>query len=35
MIILPIYVHFNVQTFSSVLEHFSFTSKFFGLKMQN
>ena len=32
--ILPIYVHFNGQTFSSVFEHFSFTSKFFGLKMQ-
>ena len=25
---------FNVQTFSSVFEQFSFTSKFFGLKMQ-
>ena len=31
---LPIYVHFNVQTFSSVFEQFSFTSKFFGLEMQ-
>ena len=29
-----IYVHFNGQTFSSVFEQFSFTSKFFGLKMQ-
>ena len=31
---LPIYVHFNGQTFSSVFEQFSFTSNFFGLKMQ-
>ena len=31
---MPIYVHFNGQTFSSVFEQFSFTSKFFGLKMQ-
>ena len=28
------YVHFNGQTFSSVFEQFSFTSKFFGFKMQ-
>ena len=28
------YVNFNGQTFSSVFEQFSFTSKFFGLKMQ-
>ena len=28
-------MHFNGQTFSSVFEQFSFTSKFFGLKMQN
>ena len=27
---LPIYVHFNGQTFSSDFEQFSFTSKFFG-----
>ena len=27
------YVNFNGQTFSSVFEQFSFTSKFFGLKM--
>ena len=27
-------MHFNGQTFSSVLEQFSLTSKFFGLKMQ-
>ena len=27
-------MHFNGQTFSSVFEQFSFTSKFFGLKMQ-
>ena len=32
---LPTYVHFNGQTFISVFEQFSFTSKFFGLKMQN
>ena len=31
---LPIHVHFNGQMFSSVFEQFSFTSKFFGLKMQ-
>ena len=31
---MPIYVHFNGQTFSSVFEQFSFTSKFFELKMQ-
>ena len=31
---MPIYVHFNGQTFSSVFEQFSFTSKFFGLKMK-
>ena len=31
---MPIYVYFNGQTFSSVSERFSFTSKFFGLKMQ-
>ena len=31
---LPIHVHFNGQTFSSVFEQFSFTSKFFWLKMQ-
>ena len=31
---MPIYVHFNGQTFSSAFEQFSFTSKFFGLKMQ-
>ena len=31
---MPIYVHFNGQTFSSVFEQYSFTSKFFGLKMQ-
>ena len=31
---LPIYVHFNGQKLSSVFEEFSFTSKFFGLKMQ-
>ena len=31
---LPICVHFNGQTFSSVFEQFSFTSKFFGIKMQ-
>ena len=31
---MPIYVYFNGQTFSSVFEQFSFTSKFFGLKMQ-
>ena len=34
MIFLPIYVHFNGQTLSSVFEQFSFTSKFFGLNMQ-
>ena len=28
------YVHFNGHAFSSVFEQFSFTSKFFGLKMQ-
>ena len=33
-IFLPIYVHFNGQTLSSVFEQFSFTSKSFGLKMQ-
>ena len=27
-------MHFNGQTFSSVFEQFSFTSKFFGLKVQ-
>ena len=27
-------MHFNGQTFSSVFKQFSFTSKFFGLKMQ-
>ena len=27
-------MHFNEQTFSSVAEQFSFTSKFLGLKMQ-
>ena len=32
--ILPIYVHFNGQTFSSVFEQLSFTSKFVWLKMQ-
>ena len=31
---MPIYVYFNGQTFSSVFEQFSFTSKFFWLKMQ-
>ena len=31
---MPIYVYFNGHTFSSVFEQFSFTSKFFGLKMQ-
>ena len=31
---MPIYVYFNGQTFGSVFEQFSFTSKFFGLKMQ-
>ena len=31
---MPIYVYFNGQTFSSVFEQFSFTSKFFELKMQ-
>ena len=31
---MPIYVYFNGQTFSSIFEQFSFTSKFFGLKMQ-
>ena len=31
---MPIYVCFNGQTFSSVFEQFSFTSKFFGLTMQ-
>ena len=34
LLFLPIYVNFNGQTFSSVFEQFSFTSKFFGLKMQ-
>ena len=28
------FVHLNWQTFSSVFEQFSFTSKFLGLKMQ-
>ena len=32
---MPIYVYFNGQTFSSVFEQFSFTSKFFGLKCKN
>ena len=27
-------MYFNGQTFSGVFEQFSFTSKFFGLKMQ-
>ena len=27
-------MHFNGQTFSGVIEQFSFTSKFLGLKMQ-
>ena len=27
-------MNFNGQTFGSVFEQFSFTSKFFGLKMQ-
>ena len=27
-------MHFNGRTFSSVFDLFSFTSKFFGLKMQ-
>ena len=31
---MPIYVYSRGQTFSSVFEQFSFTSKFFGLKMQ-
>ena len=31
---MPIYVYFNGQMFSSVFEQFSFTSKFFGSKMQ-
>ena len=31
---MPIYVYLNWQTFSSVFEQFSLTSKFFGLKMQ-
>ena len=31
---LPVYVHFNGQTFSSVYEQFYFTLKCFGLKMQ-
>ena len=31
---MPIYVYFNGQTFSSVFEQFSFTSKCFGVKMQ-
>ena len=31
---LPIKMHFNGQTFNSVFEQFSFTSKFFWLKMQ-
>ena len=31
---MPIYVYFNGQTFSSVFDQFSFTSKFFWLKMQ-
>ena len=34
MLFLRIYVHFNGQTFSSVFEQFSFTSKILGLKMQ-
>ena len=29
---MPIYVHFNGQTFRGVFEQFSFTSKFLGLK---
>ena len=29
------YVYLNGQTFSSVFEQFSFTSKFFGLKCKN
>ena len=32
--IFPIYVYFDGQTFSSAFEQFSFTSMFFGLKMQ-
>ena len=31
---MPIYVYINGQTFSSVFEQFSFTPKFFRLKMQ-
>ena len=31
---MPIYVHFNGQTFSGVFEPFSFTSNFLWLKMQ-
>ena len=31
---LPTYVYFNGQTFSSVSEQFSITSKFFWFKMQ-
>ena len=31
---MSIYGYFNRHTFSSVFEQFSFTSKFFGLKMQ-
>ena len=31
---MPLYVYFNGETFSSVFEQFSFTSKFFWLKMQ-
>ena len=31
---LPIYVHFNGQTFRGVFEQFSFTSNFRGLKVQ-
>ena len=32
---MPIYVHFNRQTFSGVLDQFFFTSKFLGLRMLN
>ena len=31
---MPLYVHFNGQTFSGIFDQFSSTSKFFGLKMQ-
>ena len=34
MNVLSIYLHFIGQTFSGVFEQFSFTSKFWGLKMQ-